>query len=111
MAARPPRYGHLAGRGACRVALLGAVPVARAGTASGVSNTFPQLGSALGVAVSGATVSAQGLVPGTASALLPAAGPVLTAGLLALALLRRHREAGAADAHRAEQDAGVASGV
>ncbi|MFF2780751.1 MFS transporter [Streptomyces sp. NPDC058052] len=71
------------------VALLGAVPVTWAGTASGVSNTFRQLGSVLGVAASGATVSAQGLVPGAASALSLAAVLVLSAGLLALVLLRR----------------------
>ncbi|WP_290114425.1 MFS transporter, partial [Streptomyces ficellus] len=39
------------------VALLGAVPVTWAGTASGVSNTFRQLGSALGVAVSTALLA------------------------------------------------------
>ncbi|MFJ8658566.1 MFS transporter [Streptomyces sp. NPDC093795] len=93
------------------VALLGAVPVAWAGTASGVSNTFRQLGSVLGVAASGATVSAQGLVSGTTSALFLAAGLALTAALLALVLLRRRGEAGAADARGVEQAAGVASGV
>ncbi|GAA3375825.1 MFS transporter [Streptomyces sannanensis] len=81
------------------VALLGSLPVAWAGTASGVSNTFRQLGSVLGVAASGAMVSARSLLPGSASALLLAAGLVLTAGVLALALLRqRPRQDGPAGA-------------
>ena len=41
-------------------AAMGAVPVAKAGVASGVLNTFRQVGAALGIAIIGAIVADRG---------------------------------------------------
>ncbi|WP_427885513.1 MFS transporter [Kribbella sp. GL6] len=70
--------------------LLHAVPVHRAGTASGVFNTSRQLGGALAVAVFGAFLNTPaGLHAGLRLSLLTAAAAALGAGITALAGLRR----------------------
>jgi sugar phosphate permease len=67
--------------------LLNAVPVARAGVASGVFNTSRQLGGALAVAVFGALLTAPaGFLHGVRTSLLIAAAAALAASAASLLL-------------------------
>jgi EmrB/QacA subfamily drug resistance transporter len=87
-------------------AAMGAAPVAKAGVASGVLNTFRQVGVALGIAITGAIVAdraasaAQGgasrpvaFVHGLTFAMKVSAAICLGAAIAAAVLVRRYRHA------------------
>jgi len=80
------------------VALLAAVPPARAGTASGVANTFRQIGAVLGVALAGALAGTPPLasapdhfVSGMHTAFMVAAGGTVLGAIAACGLPGRPR--------------------
>jgi DHA2 family methylenomycin A resistance protein-like MFS transporter len=68
--------------------LLDSVPAEQAGTASGVLNTFRQLGGSLGVAVFGAIVAQAGFLPGLRISLLATAVAVAATAAASLTLRR-----------------------
>jgi EmrB/QacA subfamily drug resistance transporter len=85
-------------------AAMGAAPVDKAGVASGVLNTFRQVGVALGIAVTGAIVAdraaasarggaspPQAFVDGLTFAMRVSAAICLAAGIAAAVLVRRYR--------------------
>src|SRR5437762_3736784 len=87
-------------------AAMGAAPVAKAGVASGVLNTFRQVGVALGIAITGAIVAdraaaaAQGgasppeaFVDGLTFAMKVSAGICFAAAIAAAVLVRKYRHA------------------
>jgi len=89
-------------------AAMGAAPVAKAGVASGVLNTFRQVGVALGIAIMGAIVadraathgglrSPQGFVYGLTFGMKVSAVICFGAAIAAAVLVRRYRHAEEAD--------------
>ncbi len=87
-------------------AVMGAAPVAKAGVASGVLNTFRQVGVALGIAITGAIVAdraasaarggasgPQAFVDGLTFAMKVSAGICFAAAIAAAVLVRRYRHA------------------
>src|SRR5213080_3603104 len=87
-------------------AAMGAAPVDKAGVASGVLNTFRQVGVALGIAIMGAIVTdraaaslhagaspAQAFVDGLTFGMKVSAAICLTAAVAAAVLVRRYRHA------------------
>ena len=85
-------------------AAMGAVPVEKAGVASGVLNTFRQVGAALGIAIMGAVLANRAAAAAAGGADRPhafvhgltygmrvSAGICLAAALCAAALVRRYR--------------------
>jgi hypothetical protein len=85
-------------------AAMGAAPVAKAGIASGVLNTFRQVGVALGIAITGAIVADRaathgglrnphGFVYGLTFAMKVSAAICLGAAIAAALLVRRYRHA------------------
>src|SRR5437764_7821760 len=84
-------------------AAMGAAPVAKAGVASGVLNTFRQVGLALGIAVMGAIVSAEAktsarhgadpahaFVNGLSRAMLVGAAIAFSGAIVAALVIRKH---------------------
>ncbi len=89
-------------------AAMGAAPVAKAGVASGVLNTFRQVGVALGIAITGAIVAnraasaaaggaspPEAFVHGLTFAMRVSAGICFGAAIIAATLVRRYRHADA----------------
>jgi EmrB/QacA subfamily drug resistance transporter len=84
-------------------AAMGAAPVAKAGVASGVLNTFRQVGVALGIGITGAIVAnraaayagppPQAFVYGLTFAMKVSAGICLGGAIAAAVLIRRYRHA------------------
>ena len=84
-------------------AAMGAAPVAKAGVASGVLNTFRQVGVALGIGIMGAIVAnraaahggppPQAFVYGLAFGMKASAGICLGGAIAAAVLIRRYRHA------------------
>jgi hypothetical protein len=87
-------------------AAMGAAPVAKAGVASGVLNTFRQVGVALGIAITGAIVAdrasaaahggaspPEAFVHGLTFAMKVSAAICLGAAIAAAVLVRRYRHA------------------
>jgi len=87
-------------------AVMGAAPVAKAGVASGVLNTFRQVGVALGIAITGAIVAdraasavrggasgPQAFVDGLTFAMKVSAGICFAAAIAAAVLVRKYRHA------------------
>jgi EmrB/QacA subfamily drug resistance transporter len=85
-------------------AVMGAAPVAKAGVASGVLNTFRQVGVALGIAITGAIVADRaasrgglrnpdGFIYGLTFAMKVSAAICLGAAIAAAVLVRRYRHA------------------
>jgi EmrB/QacA subfamily drug resistance transporter len=87
-------------------AVMGAAPVAKAGVASGVLNTFRQVGVALGIAITGAIVAdraasaarggasgPEAFVEGLTFAMKVSAAICLAAAVAAAVLVRRYRHA------------------
>jgi hypothetical protein len=85
---------------------MGAAPVAKAGVASGVLNTFRQVGVALGIAITGAIVAdrakaavkgganpPEAFVHGLTFAMKVSAAICLGAAIAAALLVRRYRHA------------------
>jgi MFS family permease len=86
-------------------AILGSVPVDKAGVASGVMQSFRQLGGGLGVAIAGAIMAAEldertpatlgyagAFVDGLEKVLVFAGLAAIAGGLVAAATIRRYRE-------------------
>jgi hypothetical protein len=87
-------------------AAMGAAPVAKAGVASGVLNTFRQVGVALGIAITGAIVTnraasaaaggaspPEAFVHGLTFAMRVSAAICFGAAVIAATLVRRYRHA------------------
>jgi hypothetical protein len=94
-------------------AVMGAAPVAKAGVASGVLNTFRQVGVALGIAITGAIVAnraaaavhggaspPEAFVHGLTFGMKVSAAICFGAAIAAAVLVRRYRHA--EDAHAVE---------